>query len=53
MGADTKANSWELVRTLRGLLELSQCRVALQALGKSSSSFRTKKVVSQTVSTGA
>ena len=47
------ANSWKLVRAPRGLLELSQCRVALQALGKSSYCFRTKKVVSQTVSTGA
>eukprot|EP00964_Phaeocystis_antarctica_P115280 scaffold79253_cov51-Phaeocystis_antarctica.AAC.2 len=53
MGADTKANTRELVRAPGGLLERLQCRVALDALGESGSSFGTEVVVSQTASTGA
>ncbi len=45
MGADTKANTQELVREAGGLLERLQCRVALETLCNRGSSFRTKLVV--------
>ena len=45
MGADTKANTWELVREVGGLLERLQRRVALEALCKHSSSFGTDELV--------
>ena len=53
MGADTKANTRELVRAPGGLLERLQRGVALEALGESSSSFGTEVVDSQTASMGA
>ena len=53
MGADTKANTRELVRVPGGLLERLQRRVALEALSKSGSSFGTEVVPAQTASTGA
>ena len=52
MGADTKANTQELVRAPGGLPERLQRRVALEALGESDYSFRTEVVPSQTASTG-
>ena len=52
MGADTKANTRELVRSPGGLLERLQRRVTLEALRESSSSFGTEVVLSQTASTG-
>ena len=53
MGADTKANTREPVRAPGGLLERLQCRIALDALGESGSSFGTEPVALQTASTGA
>ena len=53
MGADTKANTRELVREPGGLLERFQRDVALDALGESSSSLGTEPVALQTASTGA
>ena len=53
MGADTKANTRELVRAPGGPLERSQRGVALQALGESSSSLGTEVVVRETASMGA
>ena len=52
-GVDTKANTREPVRAPGGLLERLQCRVALDALGESGSSFGTEPVALQTASTGA
>ena len=51
-GADTKANTQELVREGGDLLERLQRRVALEALRESSSSFGAKLVALQTASTG-
>ena len=51
MGADTKANTRELVREAGSLLERLQRRVALEALDESGYSFGTESVVSQTAST--
>ena len=51
MGADTKANTRELVRSPGGLLQRAQRRVTLEALRESSSSFGTEVVLSQTAST--
>ena len=51
-GADTKANTRELVRSPGGLLQGAQRRVTLEALGESSFSFRTEPVLSQTASAG-
>ena len=51
MGADTKANTRELVREAGSLLERLQRRVALEALRESGSSFGTEVVESQTAST--
>ena len=53
MGADRKANTWELVRALSGLLQRLQRRVALESLGESGSSFRAESVFRETVSMGA
>ena len=53
MGADTKANTRELVRAPGGLLERLQRGVALEALGESSSSFGTEAVPRETASMGA
>ena len=52
MGADTKTNS-QLVRAPGGLLERLQRGVALETLGKSSSSLRTEAVGRETASMGA
>jgi hypothetical protein len=48
-GADTKANTLELVREAGGLLERLQRRVALETLCKRGSSFGTELVELQTV----
>ena len=53
MGADTKANTRELVRAPGGLLERLQRGVALDALSESSSSFGTELVGRETASMGA
>ena len=52
-GADTKANTLELVRVPSSLLQRSQRGVALQALGESGSSFRAESVSRETASMGA
>ena len=52
-GADTKANTRELVRAPGGLLERLQRGVALEALSESSSALGTELVVLQTASTGS
>ena len=52
-GADTKANTRELVRAPGGLLERLQRVVALDAHSESSSSFWTEPVAFETASTGA
>ena len=52
MGADTKANTQELVREAGGLLERLQCRVALETLCNRGSSFRTELVVLETAGGG-
>ena len=52
-GADTKANTRDLVRAPGSLLERLQRVVALEALGESSSSLGTEVVVLQPASTGA
>ena len=52
VGADTKANTRELVRAPCGLLQRLQRRVTLEAFRESSSSFGTEVVPSQTASTG-
>ena len=49
----TQINTRELVRAPSGLLERLQCRVALDAFGKSGPSFRTEVGGSQAASTGA
>ena len=48
-GADTKANTLELVRKGGGLLERLQRQVALQALCNRGSSFVTEPVALETV----
>ena len=48
MGADTKANTRELVRKVGGLLERLQRRVALETLCDRGSSFRAELVVLKT-----
>ena len=52
MGADTKANTLELVREAGGLLERLQRRVAVEALCKRGSSFGTELVVRETAGLG-
>ena len=52
MGADRKANTWA-GSSASGLLELLQCRVALEALGESGCSLGAEVVVPQTASMGA
>ena len=52
MGADRKANTWELVRAPGGLLQQLQRRVALEALGESGCSLGTEGVPVQTASRG-
>ena len=52
MGADRKANTWELVRAPSGLLQQLQRRVALEALGESGCSLGTEDVISQTARRG-
>ena len=51
-GADTKANTLELVREAGGLLERLQRRNALKSLGESSSPFGAEHGALQTASTG-
>ena len=53
MGADTKANTRELVREAGGLHERLQHGVALEALGESGSPFRAESVHGETASMGA
>ena len=53
MGADTKANTLELVREAGGLLERLQRRVALETLCNRGSSFRTEIVVFETAGVGS
>ena len=53
MGADRKSNTREPVRAPGGLLERLQCRVALDAVGESGSSFGTEPVILQTAIMGA
>ena len=48
-GADTKANTRELVRARSSQLERLQRRVALEALGERGSSFGTEAVFIETV----
>ena len=52
MGADTKANTRELVREVGGLLERLQRRVALETLCNRSCSFGTEPVVFETAGVG-
>ena len=52
MGADTKANTWELVREVGGLLERLQRRVALETLCNRGSSFGTEQVEPETAGVG-
>ena len=52
MGADTKANTRELVRELGGLLERLQRRVALETLCNRSSSFGAELVPLKTAWVG-
>ena len=53
MGADTKANTRELVREAGGLHERLQHGVALEALGESGSSLGAKLVGRDTAIMGA
>ena len=53
MGADRKANTWELVRAPGGLLQQLQRRVVLEALSESGTSLGAEAVVAQTASMGA
>ena len=53
MGADTKANTLELVRVPSSLLQRFQRGVALEALRESGSSFRAEAVARETASMGA
>jgi len=50
MGADRKAKTREPIRAPSGLLQRRQRRVTLEALRKSSSSFRTEFVIGKTAS---
>ena len=52
MGADTKANTLELVREAGGLLERLQRRVALEDLCNRGSSFGTELVALETAGVG-
>ena len=52
MGADTKANTRELVREVGSLLERLQRRVALETLCDRGSSFGTELVESKTAWVG-
>ena len=52
MGADTKANTRELVREAGGLLERLQRRVSLEDLCNRGSSFGTELVVLETAGGG-
>ena len=52
MGADTKANTRELVRKVGGLLERLQRRVALETLCDRGSSFGAELVVLKTAWVG-
>ena len=52
-GADTKANTLELVRAPSSLLQRLQRGVALESLGESGSSFRAESVFRETASMGA
>ena len=52
MGADTKANTRELVREVGGLLERLQRRVALETLCNRGSSLRTKLAALETAGWG-
>ena len=52
MGADTKANTLELVREAGGLLERLQRQVALEARCNRGSSFGTELVVLKTAGVG-
>ena len=52
-GTDTKANIREPIRATGGLLELFQCRVALQPVSESDSSLGAELVALQTASRGA
>ena len=52
MGADTKANTRELVREVGSLLERLQRRVALEALCDRGSSFGTETVELETARVG-
>ena len=52
MGADTNANTRELVREVGGLLERLQRRVALETLRNRGSSFGTKLVALKTAGVG-
>ena len=52
MGADTKANTRELVREVGGLLERLQRRVALEALCDRGSSFGAELVEGKTAWVG-
>ena len=51
MGADTQANTRELVRSPGGLLQRAQRRVTLEALRESGSSFGTEIVARDTART--
>ena len=51
-GADTKANTLELVREAGGLLERLQRQVALETLCKRGSSFGTELVALETAGVG-
>ena len=53
MGADTKANTRELVREAGGLLERLQRRVAPETLRESGSSFGTEVASQQTAGRSA
>ena len=52
MGADTKANTRELVREVGGLLERLQRRVALETFCNRGCSFGTELVVPKTAGVG-
>ena len=53
MGADTKADTLELVRVPSSLLQRLQRGVALESLSESGHSLRAKFVSRETASTGA
>ena len=52
MGADTKANTLELVRVPSSLLQRLQCGVALESLCDRGCSFGTEPVVLKTAAGG-